>query len=249
MTIVANATTTKNVSLVQIPGTLAGTVTSSTVGLSGVTVSVPGTGSMTTAANGTYTLAGIKPGTYTATYSKPSYITVTKSVTITSGGTFTQDVDMVWTSSVPVTVWRFRYTSMVGNYLWTSDPKERDTIKATLAGTWAYEGPAFTFNSANPVNVDTMWRFKNKKIWSYFYTADPAERAAIQADPNSIWQYEGPTTIKISRKIVTPYPVWRFQCLKNPTYLWTADPNEKNSIDANLKADYKLEGPAYYLGK
>ena len=92
---------------------------------------------------------------------------------------------MVWTSSVPVTVWRFRYTSMVGNYLWTSDPNERDTIKATLAGTWAYEGPAFTFNSANPVNVDTMWRFKNKQIWSYFYTADPPSGRPSRPTPTA----------------------------------------------------------------
>ena len=152
-------------------------------------------------------------------------------------------------SYTPITVWRFRYTSLVGNYLWTSDPAESETIKATLAGTWAYEGPAFTFNSANPVNVDTMWRFKNKYMWSYFYSADPAEVATVRADPNSIWQYEGPTNIKISRKTTTPYPVWRFRCLKNPTYLWTADPNEMKTIDTTLKSDYQLEGVAYWLGK
>ncbi len=74
VTITSGGTTTKNVTLVQVPGTLSGTVTSSTVGLAGVTVSVPGNGSTTTAANGTYTLAGITPGTYTATYSKAGYI-------------------------------------------------------------------------------------------------------------------------------------------------------------------------------
>ena len=79
------------------------------------------------------------------------------------------------TDSVPVGVWRFRYTAAVGNYLWTSDPGERDNIKATLADTWEYEGQAYWFNSANPVNKDTMWRFKNKYMWSYFYSADPSE--------------------------------------------------------------------------
>ena len=72
---------------------------------------------------------------------------------------------------------------------------------------------------------------------------------AIKNDPNSIWQYEGATSIKVARTTSTAYPVWRFRCLKNPTYLWTSDPSEMANIRDNLGADYQLEGIAYWLGK
>jgi len=153
------------------------------------------------------------------------------------------------TDATPVSVWRFRYEGAVGNYLWTSDPGERDTIKANLVGTWTFEGQSYWFDSANPVNKDTMWRFKNKYMWSYFYTADPGERAAIQADPNSIWEYEGATTIKIARTTPTAYPVYRFRCLSSPTYLWTADAGEMAKIRDTLQSEYELEGVSYWLGR
>jgi hypothetical protein len=149
---------------------------------------------------------------------------------------------------VDMLVWRFRNTHMVGNYLWTPDLAEKASIEANLSADWALEGSSFTVNTANSVNNDTMWRFKNKNVWTYFYTADPVEMQAIKDNPNSEWSYEGPT-YKVSADTATAAPVWRFQCLKNPTYLWTADPGEMATIRDTLKADYKLEGVSYYIGQ
>jgi len=253
VTITSGATTTRNVTLVKTPGALTGTVSSSLGGtLDGVTVSVPGTPTVNTAGGGAYSIAGITPNTYSVTYSLAGYTPKTvDNVKITSGATTTQNVtlDPLPPDATPVSVWRFRYEGAVGNYLWTSDPGERDTIKANLVGTWTFEGQSYWFDSANPVNKDTMWRFKNKYMWSYFYTADPGERAAIQADPNSIWEYEGATTIKIARTTPTAYPVYRFRCLSSPTYLWTADAGEMAKIRDTLQSEYELEGVSYWLGR
>ena len=83
---------------------------------------------------------------------------------------------------------------------------------------------AFNINRANPLNVNTLWRFRNLKSGSYLYTADPAEKANIQATLSTVWKFEG-TTWNVSLT-PTPTPVWRFRYLKGSTYLWTSDPNE-----------------------
>ena len=153
----------------------------------------------------------------------------------------------------PKLIWRFRKIGMVGNYLWSPDAAECESIKANLSTEWAYEGESLRLNPANPDNSDTMWRFKNKKIWSYFYTADPNEMQAIRNNPTSDWAYEGPTPgwkVSVAKPTANPAkPVWRFACLKNTTYLWTSDAAEKASIEKNLTSDYKLEGISYYLGQ
>ena len=146
-----------------------------------------------------------------------------------------------------MTVWRFRNAKAVGSYLWTPDPAEKASILALYPKLWLYEGPAFQVNTANPLNQNTLWRFRNKKTWTYLYTADPVEKANIQATLSGTWVYEGPAwDVSLTQ---TSQPVWRFKCLKNTTYLWTMDPNEKLTIETTLKDVYKLEGIAYYLGQ
>ena len=144
-------------------------------------------------------------------------------------------------------VWRFRQLGKAGSYLWTSDPAENANIQANLKKSWQYEGVAFNINRANPLNVNTLWRFRNLKTGSYLYTADPAEKANIEATLSKTWKYEGPTwNVSLTQ---TATPVWRFRYLKGSTYLWTMDPNEKLTIETTLKSTYKLEGIAYYVGQ
>ena len=149
------------------------------------------------------------------------------------------------TSWMPV--WRFRSNNMVGSYLWTPDPNEKASIIANLSTSWTYEGQAFLINTANPLNSNAMWRFRNKQDWTYFYTADPNEKNNLVTNLSATWALEGPAW-KVSRT-PTPMPVWRFRCLKNSTHLWTSDPNEKLTIENTLKSTYALEGIAYYLAQ
>ncbi|MEI7815391.1 MAG: choice-of-anchor Q domain-containing protein, partial [Coriobacteriia bacterium] len=163
----------------------------------------------------------------------------------------TADVNVIatFTPAAPnlTTVWRFRSATMVGSYLWTPDPTEAASIKANLPTTWIYEGAAFTINRDNPLNSNQMYRFRNKLDWTYFYTADLAEKANLENNLSATWELEGPAW-KVSLT-ETPMPVWRFRCLKNSTHFWTSDPNEKLTIENTLKGTYQLEGVAYYLGQ
>jgi hypothetical protein len=153
------------------------------------------------------------------------------------------------TATIAVTdpVWRFRNNNMIGNYLWTPDPNEKASLIANLGATWTLEGPAFQLNPDNPVNDKTLWRFRNKQDWTYFYTADLAEKADLVNNLSATWDSEGPAwDVSLTE---TPVPVWRFRCLKNSTHLWTSDPIEKLSIQNTLQSTYALEGIAYWLGQ
>jgi hypothetical protein len=146
-------------------------------------------------------------------------------------------------------VWRFRQLALVGSYLWTIDPNEKASIVANLSKTWLLEGVAFNINNANPVNNAPLWRFRNLKSGSYLYTADPNEKANILATLTSTWALDG-AAWNVSRAAdASALPVWRFRSLKSPTYFWTADPNEKLTIETTLQSSYKLEGVAYYVGQ
>ena len=97
--------------------------------------------------------------------------------------TFVPGIFTITTASDFFPVWRFRQIGKAGSYLWTSDPVENANIQANLKKSWQYEGVAFNINRANPLNVNTLWRFRNLKTGSYLYTADPAEKANIESDP------------------------------------------------------------------
>ena len=139
-------------------------------------------------------------------------------------------------------VYRFRNLKN-GFYLWTADENEKNTIVATLQGTWFLEGPAYKINTVT--NLSPLWRFVNIRGGYYLYTANPAEKASVIANLSGTWRYEGPA-YNVSTNS-SGSPVWRFRNLQNGTYLYSADPNEKNTIVATLKNTWLLEGPAYYL--
>jgi hypothetical protein len=157
-----------------------------------------------------------------------------------------------FTVAAPVSlspVYRFRSLKTFGSYLWTIDPAEKASIIANLSKTWLYEGVAFNVNSANPINNAPLWRFRNLKLGSYLYTADPNEKANILANLSSTWALDGPAWNVSRTADSSALPVWRFRSLKNATYLWTADPNEKLTIETTLQSSYVLEGVAYYVGQ
>ena len=134
-----------------------------------------------------------------------------------------------------------------GFYLLSADPNEWNTINTTLSKTWVDEGVAYTVNTANPLNISPLWRFRNLKGGNYLYSADPVEKANIIAKLSKTWFYEGPT-YNVDRTFAAGgKTVDRFINRKNGTYLYSADPAEQTTIINTLSKTWKLEGPAFYL--
>ena len=99
-TVQSNITTTLNLSLTPIPGTVSGTVTSASTSLplSGVTVSVQQgqttVATVQTSATGTYTVGNLTPGSYSIVFSLNNYQTITQTQTVTSNATTTANASL-----------------------------------------------------------------------------------------------------------------------------------------------------------
>jgi uncharacterized repeat protein (TIGR02543 family) len=150
-------------------------------------------------------------------------------------------------------VWRFRKIAVPYIYLWSSDPAEKANIVATLGSKWLLDGDpgiAYNINTANPKNNVPLYRYRNLKNWTYLFTADPAEMAILDSQLTGTWVKEGISyNVSLDKSEGSGLnPVWRFRNLKNGTYFYTADPNEKTNIVNTLQGTFLLEGAAYTLG-
>jgi subtilisin family serine protease len=96
VTVASGQTTTLNVLLTAVvaPGALSGSVTTSDAPLPGVSVSIPGVGAVTTGVDGAYSVGGVTPGSYDVTFAKSGFTRQTRSVTISSAVTATEDVSL-----------------------------------------------------------------------------------------------------------------------------------------------------------
>jgi len=88
------------------------------------------------------------------------------------------------------TLMRFRNISG-GFYLYSADPAEWADINAKLSASWVQEGPAYNISRTYTAGAKTVWRFRNRGNGTYLYSADPVERADINARLGASWQEEG----------------------------------------------------------
>ena len=100
---------------------------------------------------------------------------------------------------------------------------------------------------AAPVGSTTVYRFFNKKNGSHFYTADPAEKAGIEANLTAIYKYEGVSYRVNNANPANSQPLYRFFNKKNGSHFYTASAAEKDSVQANQSATYTYEGIAYNI--
>ena len=89
-------------------------------------------------------------------------------------------------------LWRFRNLKS-DFYLYTADPVEKASIITNLAASWRFEGAAYSVERVFTTGSQTVWRFRNTRDGSYFFTADPAEKDRIIAKLAAAWKYEGPS--------------------------------------------------------
>jgi len=176
--VTANQTTTRNFALTRVPtGTLTGRVTDSTNGaaLAGATVTVTGptNASTTTGSDGRYTFT-LPIGTYTATASLANYRSQTATVTVTNGGTTTQNFALAPTfgtltgritnsvTGAPVAGARIVVFSAV-SFTTNSDANGNYTITRIPAGSYAMHVTAsgFFLGTARPIILEAQTTVQN----------------------------------------------------------------------------------------
>ncbi|MEI7815135.1 MAG: IPT/TIG domain-containing protein [Coriobacteriia bacterium] len=109
----------------------------------------------------------------------------------------------------------------------------------------AWVSSPLTINAAYipPGTLRKVYRFRNLINGYYLWSADPAERADINARLASTWTEEG-EAYSINPATNTSI-LMRFRNRGGGFYLYSADPNEWADINSKLSASWVQEGPAY----
>jgi len=155
-------------------------------------------------------------------------------------------LDWEFTPSGQTPVWRF-YNTANQSHFYTASPAEAAWTYTYLADTYDYDGPAYTINQYNALNNSSLWRFYNKLNGSHFYTANAAEMNDVNANMQSTYQLDGVAYWVCTSPAPGATTVWRFYNRLNGSHFYTADPAEKNNVQANLSSIYQLDGPGFYL--
>ena len=146
-------------------------------------------------------------------------------------------------SAIRQPVFRF-YIPQSGVYFYTIYTSERDTILATLANVFTYEGVAFYASPTPTPGYNSIYRFRNNFNGSYLYTISDVEKASIlQNYPQYV--LEGTAWYAEPSAVGDGSPLYRFRT-NNGSHIYTAYESEKASIIANYTG-FVLEGPAYYV--
>lgn len=94
--------------------------------------------------------------------------------------------------------------------------------------------------------VVTVHRFLHKQLKVHFYTASESEKAFVQTQLASIWEYEGVGYYAYDRAHTSTTPVYRFLHKGLKIHFYTANESEKNFVINSLSGTWQYEGVGYY---
>lgn len=128
-------------------------------------------------------------GTHFYTASEAERLNVTRKLS----ATYTYEGPAYWVNTAnaanSVPLHRF-YNKKKGTHFYTASEDEKQSVIATLSGTFLYEGAVYNVsNSAD--NAAPMFRFYNKRTGTHFYTASDAERDQVMNTLGGTYTYEG----------------------------------------------------------
>lgn len=159
----------------------------------------------------------------------------------------TRTVTLNVVASPPMNVYRF-YNNRAGTHFYTASESEKANIMATLAGTYSYEGVAYTLQPANcPAPLYRFYRFSSG---THFFTADESEKQRVQSTMGTMYGFEGIAYgVSSSSGGGTNPPVYRFFRPSTGTHFYTADESEKARVLSTMGHLYSFDGIAFYLGQ
>ncbi|MFJ2541989.1 DUF1524 domain-containing protein [Microbacterium sp. NPDC087589] len=143
----------------------------------------------------------------------------------------------------PVAVHRF-WSPVYQGHFFTTDVAERDQIIARWPGVWTYEGQRYTAFKTQVAGTIPLYRFWSSTYSGHFYTADPAERAAVIARWPNIWKDEGVAYYVYPTDSTQPdtVPVARFWSASAAHHFYTADAAERDAVIAKWTRVWSYEG-------
>ena len=145
-----------------------------------------------------------------------------------------------------IPVYRF-WSSENHGHFYTSSKTERDSIMQNYAVQgWQYESEVYTAYSTNVAGTTPLYRFWSSTSKGHFYTADPAERDYILANyTDAEWHYEGIAYYVLDLGSSKGTPVYRFWSPVYMHHFYTADPAERDYVQATMPSTWTYEGARF----
>ena len=150
------------------------------------------------------------------------------------------------------------YNQVSGTHFYTISQAEADAATSTYPHIFVGEGIAYYVEDesaydggiARTIETRPLHRFFNKRNGTHFYTASEQERARIEADYSSVYEYEG-----VAYQVFTGTdaalaglaPVYRFYNKQNGAHFYTSSEIEKLQVRLHLGTLYTYEGIAFYV--
>ncbi len=152
-------------------------------------------------------------------------------------------------STIPRTQKLFRFWSeqKKGHFYTSSIDEKNNVINTSPSAVWSYENESYSvYNMPQPGSL-AVYRFWSSTKQKHFYTIDPAEKAAVEANyPDNVWKYERVAFYAFPGNTTGTKPVYRFWSNRYQGHFYTISESEKNQIIAGDSANWKFEGIAFY---
>lgn len=157
----------------------------------------------------------------------------------------------LYAQALPVTptylpVYRF-YNRLNGSHFYTASLDEANTIILRWAASYAYEGTAYSVNTADPANSAPLYRFYNRRNGSHFYTASLQEANTVIALWSATYSYEGAAYNVCATPVPGAQPVFRFFNRNNGSHFYTTSADERDIVIARWPETYSYEGAAFWI--
>lgn len=141
----------------------------------------------------------------------------------------------------------------------TKLPPEQKSLNLTLVpGTWyvsVWRGNRTGFSGlvsvpvtvpkVVPNEIQSVYRFYNKRTGTHFYTASADERAAVNAKWPTIFNDEGVAYTINTANPANNQPLYRFYNVRTGSHFYTASADERAAVNAKWPTIFHDEGVAY----
>ena len=141
-------------------------------------------------------------------------------------------------------VYRF-WSDYYGGHFFTIRRSERDSIIATYADVWSYEGSDWSALTSPEDGAVPVYRFWSPFYQSHFFTISETEKNYIIKNYQGWWNYEGIGWYAYMFEGPRRKPIFRFWSDLYQSHFYTGNAEERDYIIQNFPA-WNYEGVAWY---
>ncbi len=144
------------------------------------------------------------------------------------------------------------YNLKDGSHFYTASEQEKAKLETNYSEVWKYEQIAGYIFSEKKINTVPLYRFYNLKNGDHFYTLSEEEKAKLEKDYPSIWQYEGIAGYIFKEEQNNSISLYRYYNLYSSFHFYTLNPLDLDRLEKDCsfvwdsKKTYQCVKPGTY---